>query len=317
MAAGISIAIVAIIWLGMSRIFEKGKFYALYFDESVQGLNVDAPVKYRGVAIGRVDRIRVAPDSRLIEVIVKVESGLKLENDMIAQLRVVGITGSMFIELDRRKPTDQNDILKLSFPTEYPLVGSKPSEISELFSDIDEIVQKMNTLDFEGISDRMKATLDHVDQQVQNADLDGISSRTKTALENIDRAVAGINTAVADFDLAGISGGIKTALANLNETLEPERWSRVINGLEKTTASLSGVIDNTNALLASASNVVAETDAGVANLNRHLFVVGQDLESAGRNLSLLLEQLKDQPSQLLFGEPAPPRFPAGIDKNAP
>ena len=85
MAGGISIAVVAIIWLGMSRIFEKGNHYAVYFDESVQGLSVDSPVKYRGVAIGRVEQIKVAPDSRLIEVILIIESGIKAEDDMVAQ----------------------------------------------------------------------------------------------------------------------------------------------------------------------------------------------------------------------------------------
>ena len=38
---GVIIAVLAIIWLGVSRIFEKGRYYATYFDESVQGLAID------------------------------------------------------------------------------------------------------------------------------------------------------------------------------------------------------------------------------------------------------------------------------------
>ena len=103
-----------------------------YFNESVQGLDKDSPVKYRGVAIGRVDQIGVAPDSKLIQVLLKIESGQKLDDDIIAQLKAVGITGSMFIELDRRKADEKDRSPKLIFPAEYPIVPSKPSDISEL-----------------------------------------------------------------------------------------------------------------------------------------------------------------------------------------
>ena len=58
---GIGMVFLAVIWLGMSRYFKKGHYYATYFNESVQGLDVDSPVKYRGVSVGRVERIVVAP----------------------------------------------------------------------------------------------------------------------------------------------------------------------------------------------------------------------------------------------------------------
>ena len=70
-ATGIGFALLAIIWLGMSRIFEKGQYFVTYFNESVQGLDMESPVKYRGVAIGRVQTIGVAPDSKLIEIVLK------------------------------------------------------------------------------------------------------------------------------------------------------------------------------------------------------------------------------------------------------
>jgi phospholipid/cholesterol/gamma-HCH transport system substrate-binding protein len=100
-ACGLACAVLAVIWLGMSRFLEKGQFYVTYFDESIQGLVVDSPVKYRGVFIGRVESISVAPDSELIKVILKIESGQTLDSNIVAQLKSVGITGSMFVELDR------------------------------------------------------------------------------------------------------------------------------------------------------------------------------------------------------------------------
>jgi len=71
--AGISFFILVTIWLGMSHFLQEGQYYVTYFDESVQGLEVDSIVKYRGVPIGRVEGIDVAPDANLIQVTLKIE----------------------------------------------------------------------------------------------------------------------------------------------------------------------------------------------------------------------------------------------------
>ena len=69
---GLMIGAIIIIWAGASDLFMKGSTYVSYFDESVQGLQNDSAVKYRGVEIGKVESIRVAPDYRLIEVVMKI-----------------------------------------------------------------------------------------------------------------------------------------------------------------------------------------------------------------------------------------------------
>jgi phospholipid/cholesterol/gamma-HCH transport system substrate-binding protein len=294
MATGIAIAVVAIIWLGMSRIFEKGNHYAVYFDESVQGLSVDSPVKYRGVAIGRVEQIRVAPDSRLIEVILIIESRLKAEDDIVAQLKVVGITGSMFIELDRFKDGDEMKTPELRFPTEYPVFATRPSDISELFKGIDEIVQKLNLLDIRSISDQIKRTLAHIDEAVVGTDVVAISDKLKKTVDNIDSSVAAL-------DLEGISSDIRTVL-------KPERWQAIQNSIEGTIRGLNDATENVNKLLDKTAGVVDQTGAGVVSLNRQLSLIGRNLEQSSISLNTLLENLAAQPSQVLFSEPPPPRF---------
>lgn len=298
MAGGLAIAVVAVIWLGMSRFLEKGRFYAVYFDESVQGLTVDSPVKYRGVAIGRVDRILVAPDSKLIEVVMKVESGLKVENDMVAQLKVVGITGSMFIELDRITAGTPARSPKLSFPTEYPVVVTRPSDINELFRGIDDIIQKLNSLDIAGISDRLKTTLEHTDEAIRAADLGGVSKSVKEAVERMDRTMAAMET-------DKISAELRTAIASLNQDFDPERWTALLDNLGDRIDSIKGVIENADSMLSGANGTVRETGAGMTALSRQLLVVSQELEKASRNLNRILDQTADQPSQLLFGDPPP------------
>ena len=131
--SGIAMIFSAVIWLGMSRYLKKGQLYTTYFNESVQGLDVDSPVKYRGVSVGRVERISVAPDGNLIQVVLKIESHQRLDRNIVAQMKSVGITGSMVIELDRKKKGDPNFSPPLNFPSKYPIVASKPSNIHKMF----------------------------------------------------------------------------------------------------------------------------------------------------------------------------------------
>ena len=189
-AGGITIALLAIIWLGVTRYFEKGQYYATYFNESVQGLDKDSPVKYRGVAIGRVAKIGVAADSKLIEVVLKIESGQKLGGNIVAQMKPVGITGMMFIELDQKKEDEPDRSPYLSFPSKYPIVASKPSGISDLLLGIDNALEQLSTLDLEGISDKIKLTLDSLNQAIADANLKAISTNLASSLE---KASANLN----------------------------------------------------------------------------------------------------------------------------
>ena len=112
---GLLILAAIIIWVGASRILMKGSLYAAYFDESVQGLQVDSAIKYRGVEIGKVQSIDVAPDYRLIEVIMKIDLEGDLQKQTIATLKTAGITGIVFIELDRIQADDLSNSPKTYF----------------------------------------------------------------------------------------------------------------------------------------------------------------------------------------------------------
>ncbi len=301
-AGGIAIALATMVLLGLTGFLEKGQYYVTYFNESVQGLDVDSPVKYRGVSVGRVEGIDVAPDSKLIEVVMKIESGQALETDIVAQLKSVGITGIMFVELDQKEEGEPDRTPPVSFPTKYPIVASKPSDISELFRGIDDVLGQMKSLDLEGISDRIKLAVDN------------------------------INQSVIDANVKGISSDIGSSFASLERILETERWDNILGSMEEASQSLGALItkvdgvmtdeeleiktaienfsramESANRLLADGSSLVSGTEETQARLQRQLLVIGQNLEQASTNLKELMELLADQPSQLIIGQPPAPR----------
>lgn len=315
-ASGIGIAVLAIIWLGMSRFLEKGQYYVTYFDESVQGLDVDSPVKYRGVSIGRVEKISVAPDSKLIQVLLGIETGQTLGSNIVAQLKAVGITGSVFIELDRKVEGEPDPSPPINFPSEYQIVASKPSEVTELFRGIDDVLEQLKSLDLGGISNKTKSTLDNLDQMI------------------------------ADADVKGISASIKSTFEGINGVVDNKRWDKIISSMEKTSKSLNNLMyragmslrqvegtlkrvegitadnektiktaiedfrqamKNANVLLEKTSSLISGTDESISQIKRHLLVFAQNLEKASENLSRLVENLSEQPSQLIFDKPPIPR----------
>ncbi len=311
-AGGLACAVLVVIWLGMSRFLEKGQFYVTYFDESIQGLVVDSPVKYRGVFIGRVDSIGVAPDSKLIKVVLKIESGQTLDSNIVAQLKSVGITGSMFVELDHREDGEPDQTPSLSFPSEYPIVASKPSEISELLSDISEALDQIKSLDLTGISDRIKLTLDNINRKVSAADVKRISMKMESSLERIDHI---LDQQRWDNILSSVERTIQsmnTLLNNADRSVGQAedmilRVDGIVSEKEKTIHAaideFKQAMENANALLEKGSLLVDGADDSISHLMPHLLVIAQNLEKASENLNRIMELLEEQPSQFIFGEP--------------
>lgn len=315
-AVGITIALTSFIWLGMSRFLQKGQFYATYFNESVQGLDKDSPVKYRGVPIGRVDRIGVAPDEKLIEVILKLETGQSLDSSMVAQLKTVGITGSMFIEIDRKKPGEPDLSPQIDFPSNNPIVSSKPSDISKLIHGLDDIINQIRLVDLAGISQKIKTTLDDVSVFLSDADAEGVSGQLKVTLKNVDRIIASDRwekiLASTEKTLASaqtLLAGAGASLGKVDMTLDQvgslirENRENIAQAIDE----LRAAVGKADMFMEKGSDLAKGSDDALANLTRQLMVVGQNMERASENLNRVFELLADQPSQLIFGEPPLPR----------
>lgn len=314
---GAVICLLVVMWVGMATFFEKGSYCVTYFDESVQGLQADSPVKYRGVAIGRVAQIGVAPDARLIEVIMKIDSPLDLSKGQVAQLKGVGITGIMFIELDQLDDTNDRSP-EIGFPSPYEVIPSKPSEISELFQGIDDIIQNIQGMDLAGISNSMKQALDSVKQSAASLDVSGVATEAKIAFENLNRNLASqpwnriiqaIDSSSSSFNDTMARG--RNSLDNIDKV--STRLEEIVADNEKPLQAVLGNLQEASveakAALMEFHSLLENTDRGITSLGTELTEASRNLARATDNLNQALESLADQPGQLIFSEPAPPRKP--------
>lgn len=107
------------------------KTYAIYFDESVLGLNMDAPVKYRGINVGNVVSLKINPNnSEQVEVLINVLKTTPIKASTVAQLTSQGITGLSYINLSYGEETSEP--LRSKKGEEYPVIKTIPSLLIKL-----------------------------------------------------------------------------------------------------------------------------------------------------------------------------------------
>jgi phospholipid/cholesterol/gamma-HCH transport system substrate-binding protein len=290
MAAGLMIGLILIIWLGVTRVFEPGTNYLTFFNESVQGLNKDSQVKYRGVPVGRVEDIGVAPDSNLVQVLLKLDMDQVVGDGLVSQLKPVGITGSMFIELDRARPHDRELSPEITFPTRHPVIPSKPSTTSEIIQGVDRVLVRINrTLeeaDVKGLSEELKLTLASVRRITDNPGL-------VRSIESLERNGKALEQVLARADKSVDRGG---------EVIED--IGRLIRENE---LALRQTMEALSAAASQADRTLDEGDQAVRRIEqRFLRVLGQ-LERAGAGADALIDSLRDQPSQIIFRNTRPER----------
>jgi phospholipid/cholesterol/gamma-HCH transport system substrate-binding protein len=223
-SVGLIIAIGAVIALGASRFFQDTRTYVTYFEESVQGLQPDSLVRYRGVPIGRVHKIRIAPDGRLVEAVLKIDAKVEIDPDMRIQIRMAGITGMKYLEIDRKESGEPEAIKELGFEAPHPVIPCKPSEVEEILASVDEIFQKLRALDVEGISDRLKESLDSLLAILEQG-------QWHSTLKNIERTTASLSNASSRIDTMLGRPGVEDLLADASESLKSLK--RISARLEK------------------------------------------------------------------------------------
>jgi phospholipid/cholesterol/gamma-HCH transport system substrate-binding protein len=309
LVVGTAVALVALIWLGVTRYFEKGYLYVTYLNESVQGLEKASPVKYRGVTIGRVESISVAPDSKLIKVVLKVETGMVLDSNIVAQLRNVGITGSMFVELDQRKEGEPDQSPPLTFPSEYPIVASKPAEISELLRGLDEVLTKLKAINLDRVVHKFEVNLDLVGDVFRQANVEAISRKAEKTLDEMNRLM---DQERWDEILETLQNTIQSAdamFARSAITFDRAESIMVDKGdlLGEALEDFREATRRANALFDSASSLTGGAEDTLTAMRSQLVSTARNLERASRNLDRLMELVAEQPSQLFFGRPPPAR----------
>ena len=262
-------------WLGARR-FRRESFPAIsYFDESVQGLDVGSPVKFRGVTVGTVSDITIAPDHRHVQVTAGmyvdalVRLGLrtgapKSDEEFIApnlrvQLASAGITGVRFIQTDFFDP-ERYPPPHLPFEPPWNYVPSVPSTLKSVEEAAIDILNK-----FPAVEDGVTAAA---------ADL-------RTTLASIDRLSVALNADDGSFNQLLVQ--LRSAAARAQAVLDEAKVGATTTSLRETSGSL-------NHAIGEVSDVRDELRASLVSLREAL-----------ESIRTLADSLERDPSTLLRG----------------
>lgn len=318
-----ALLIVGIIILGAGKWFERSAMVETYFYESVQGLEVGAPVRIRGVRIGQVESIKLAREEYGVIFDPKTETfayrGLVLvrmsvrptvamhltqEDEAVLMKQVAdagfrfrlasqGITGVLYIESEFLDP-ERYPPIELSWTPKTPYIPSAPSTITELGSDLRSITRKLEQVDIDKISrnlDTMITSVTRLVNDVQGAQLvteiKQVMGELHGSVQEARRVLGNPHLSRALKDSSAAMADIRQTAADLSVTAKDMR--QAMAQLPEITTRLNASLRRIDALLASKGETIDD--------------LLENLRSVSEELNYLTKAVEHYPSQVLFGEP--------------
>lgn len=285
----LSAALVAVgLWLGSGITAKRYDRYSIYFEESVSGLTRNAPVKYRGVVVGRVERIELAEhDPERVHLVIAVEEHTPIKTDTTAKLDPQGVTGLVHVELTGG--TREAPPLESAGGAPYPVIPSEPSLISRL----DQALSRgLGTVD--RVAERLLAVLSEENQQNLSETLANLERFSAALAANADRLEAALRNAEAMTERgAAAAAELPQVMAQARQTLA--EFETLAQGLQSTSAEFRAMAAaGTREIDQLGSRTLPEVDALLL-----------ELRTLTESLTLLTEDLRSNPRMLLFGRPQP------------
>jgi len=282
---GMFLMIVFSYWLLQPADEKEVKTYAIYFDESVLGLNLEAPVKYRGVSVGKVTNLKIKQDnSQQVEVHISILKTTPIKVSTRAKLTSQGITGLSYINLtmgDNNAP-----LLEKSEGDKYPVIKTIPSffetieksfgnvstNLSKTLSGTQKLLNEENQEQIKlllrrtaGFMDKMEKLLDdktikHLQSSVKNLDesSDKLNKMMPKIEHFIENSVAWENKISNSFDsIMGSYIGIKGSMDEFKRALSSGEFN-----LKEITSDIVPTINNAvldfQQLMIKADNVLEQ-----------------------------------------------------------
>ena len=244
----IALAVAGLVVVGGGKFFQHRQFWEAYFDESIKGLAIGAPVTFRGVKVGSVTDIRVvvnrdvAPDKVTADVIrtpvfFEISADrigdiagqeIRFEEDnagmkrlfafgLRAQLELQSlVTGQLGINLDFHSGAPMKLAgLSLKYP-EFPTI---PSTMAALGRSLDD-------LNLNEVAQDIRQTVKGIERLVNSPEVKQFLVSANAALARVDAVAAN-----ADAKITTLGPALEKSTAALNETLETVRvLAQNVNG---------------------------------------------------------------------------------------
>ena len=328
------IGLLGLVVLGVGSILQKKALVETYIDESVQGLDVGSPLKFRGVPVGSVEQIsltsaeystrrqyvlvRMSISTNMFQFPVNDPNSPALKRELARGFRVrlapQGLTGVAYLEADYFDP-ERVPPLEIDWKPAYPYIPSTRSRITQLSEAVERILRNIGDINISRLSEGIEKSLDAMTKVADSANLEKIGDQANALLVELRTTNRHVNSLVNSPDLKSGIADASAAAGRARQLFDraEKPIDRMLTDLPQASESLSHLITR----LDSVTNDLPETSAQlrqtlqrvnrlIADQQRELARTMENLRVVSENMKEMTENSKRYPSQTLFGAPPPP-----------
>jgi len=313
--------------LGGRSLFQPTLVFETYFNDSVAGLDVGSPVRFRGVPLGQVSEILpswteyewdVPTNKRRDYIVVRAtiaqnrdwivrirrETPAMIAAGLRAQTQLAGITGQQYLGLDFLDP-GQYPPLPFDWKPKYIYMPSAPSLTSQIIANVQHFLANLDKLDLQRLERNINTLLETLNTKASEVPVAELSAEASAVLTDAHTTIGHLdailtNPKIPAFlrNLAQASGRVDGLLANpgLNQTID--NVADVSVRLRRFAAS--GELDRT---VRRIDDLASRLDGTVRDNRYDVRVIVQDLRVTADNIRTLSDNLKRNPAGVLLGGP--------------
>jgi phospholipid/cholesterol/gamma-HCH transport system substrate-binding protein len=332
--SAVVIGIIGVVVLGVGTIFQKKSIVETYIDESVQGLDVGSPVKFRGVPVGRVEQIsltsaeystkreyvvvRMSISSNMFQFQVNDPKSEQLKEALDRGFRIriapQGLTGVAYLEADYLDP-ERNPPLEIDWQPYYPYIPSTRSRITQLSEAVERILRNFSDIDIAQLSQTIDKSLVAMTKLAENANLEKIGGQANALLNELRETNRQINALVSNPELKTAIADASASAGRARQIIEraEKPVNQMLTDLPQATESLSRLVKRLDSVATDLPETSGQLRQTIQRMNRLIANQQRDIEKTMDNLRAVSENMKEitdnskkYPSQVLFGAPPPP-----------
>lgn len=308
---GLSVLALGLFLLGGQKWFRPTFTFETYFNQSIAGLELGAPVRFRGVPLGHVSEIltsaatyehAVPLDQRREYIVVRVEVNLsrreaaRMRQDVVtlakkglrAQTQLAGITGQQYLALDFLDPK-KHPPLEFQWNPDYPYLPSAPSSAGEIIAKAQTFLASLNEADISTLGKNLNTLVSDLDTKIGELQVADLSAKARDMLGKLDSAFDQLNVLLGDPALKQTVENVAVLSARLRKVVDDGNLDRMVKGIDDAAEHLDVLLGDNQYDIRS---------------------IVQDLQVTAGNLRALSESIKRYPAgALLGGPPDKVRFP--------
>jgi len=312
---GSGLAVVGLLLFSSQNLFHPRERNILYFNASLKGLSPGAPVKYRGVTIGKVAEVLIrhnqATNDFSMPVIVSIDKKLaqsksdeQLEIGSEARLNLLIqqgfrggldaeslVTGVLYISLD---------IVPNAPPPQFHQLTPEYQEIPTMPTPIQQLLASLSRLDVGGISQKLARLMTRLDTALGEVNVVEINAGATNLLGSANHLLATLDLTNSIVALKRTLNNAETLLKRIDGRVDPlaDTVTNTLDQAQKTLADLRHGIQNFASLLGPDASLRAELRQAL-----------EELSNASRAIADLAEFLQHNPNAVLTGRKRPKAEP--------